>query len=271
MNQHLTIGQLAKLHGINKRTLHYYDQIGLFSPNFKGENGYRYYTLDQTSDLELILAFRELGMSISETQAAIHCGVGTVDELLTDKIADIDAKIEHLQSMKRLLSAKQELSALSKTVTLNKIESVFCEEERFVLSDQIIGTENEMYYIAMGELLHRDRRYRLFNHDYGIMLSGEKIMAGQFANYDRLYMKPSLPKGKNLFRRPSGQYLRMVVKGNWDKLPPAYQTLRDYAQEHQLQLVGYAYERGLNETLGTNMDESVTEILIRWVPRSSES
>lgn len=37
----LTTAQFAKLHGVNKRTLHYYDDIGLFSPRAKGENGYR--------------------------------------------------------------------------------------------------------------------------------------------------------------------------------------------------------------------------------------
>lgn len=36
----LTTAQFAKLHGVNKRTLHYYDDIGLFSPRAKGENGY---------------------------------------------------------------------------------------------------------------------------------------------------------------------------------------------------------------------------------------
>lgn len=39
----LTTAQFAKLHGVNKRTLHYYDDIGLFSPRAKGENGYRFY------------------------------------------------------------------------------------------------------------------------------------------------------------------------------------------------------------------------------------
>ena len=37
-NLYLTIAQFAKLHNVNKRTLHYYDKIGLFSPNYKGEN-----------------------------------------------------------------------------------------------------------------------------------------------------------------------------------------------------------------------------------------
>lgn len=36
----LTTSQFAKLHEVNKRTLHYYDSIGLFSPIEKGENNY---------------------------------------------------------------------------------------------------------------------------------------------------------------------------------------------------------------------------------------
>ncbi|WP_286312032.1 MerR family transcriptional regulator [Romboutsia ilealis] len=65
---YFTAGEFAKLHHINKRTLHYYDSVGIFSPKHKGENGYRYYTYSQSIDLENILALRELNMSIEEIQ-----------------------------------------------------------------------------------------------------------------------------------------------------------------------------------------------------------
>ena len=51
---YLTTSQFAKIHGVNKRTLHYYDDIGLFSPNKKGDNGYRYYDISQSIDFEYI-------------------------------------------------------------------------------------------------------------------------------------------------------------------------------------------------------------------------
>ena len=51
-NLYLTIAQFAKLHNVNKRTLHYYAKIGLFSPNYKGENNYRYYSNLQSIDFE---------------------------------------------------------------------------------------------------------------------------------------------------------------------------------------------------------------------------
>ena len=40
----LTTSQFAAIHQVNPRTLHYYDSVGLFSPERKGENQYRYYT-----------------------------------------------------------------------------------------------------------------------------------------------------------------------------------------------------------------------------------
>ena len=57
-------GEFAKLTGVNKRTLHYYNEIGLFRPEIIGENGYHYYTCFQFTELELILTLRKIGLSI---------------------------------------------------------------------------------------------------------------------------------------------------------------------------------------------------------------
>lgn len=258
----LTVGQMAMLHGINRRTLHYYDSIGLFSPSGRGENDYRYYTPEQIPDLELILAFRELGMSIEETQEAIHCEAGAVDTILAGKIRDVDEKIRHLQGMKRLLVEKKQLTALAKNAVFDQITSVFCKEEQLILSKPMAGSSDEDYYAALSELTGKEHSFRLFNHEYGCMLSSEKIMAGQFEAYDFLYMKPSMTRDKHLFKRPAGNYLQMIVKGDWDKLPAAYEKLRKYALDHSLILTGYSYESVLNETLGSNVDEYVTEIMV---------
>ena len=59
-------GEFAKLTGVNKRTLHYYNDIGLFCPDVIGDNGYHYYTCFQFAQLELILTLRKIGSSIDE-------------------------------------------------------------------------------------------------------------------------------------------------------------------------------------------------------------
>lgn len=46
MNQKSTmpIREFARLTGIRPANLRFYDQIGLLSPELRGENGYRYYS-----------------------------------------------------------------------------------------------------------------------------------------------------------------------------------------------------------------------------------
>ena len=61
LNEHglYTTGQFAKMFDIEKSTLHYYDKIGLISPQIKGDNNYRYYSWQQFDDITLILTLRE--------------------------------------------------------------------------------------------------------------------------------------------------------------------------------------------------------------------
>ena len=63
----LTTAQFAAIYEVNPRTLHYYDSIGLFSPERKWENQYRYYTSRQSIDFEYIRMLKELNMSIRES------------------------------------------------------------------------------------------------------------------------------------------------------------------------------------------------------------
>ena len=62
----LTIGQMARCHGLTTKTLRHYDSIGLFPPALTGrDNGYRYYSPEQIVTLGRIAWLRQLGMSLS--------------------------------------------------------------------------------------------------------------------------------------------------------------------------------------------------------------
>ena len=84
----LTIGQFAAMHGINKKTLMWYDEIGLFKPAaVNPENGYRCYNYHQSPILETILLLRELDVSIQEIQDFMqNRSAGSLKSLLEDKI-----------------------------------------------------------------------------------------------------------------------------------------------------------------------------------------
>ncbi len=65
-NLYMTTGEFAALMGVSKHTLFHYDDIGLFSPEYVAENGYRMYSLYQLETLETILMLRDLGMPLKE-------------------------------------------------------------------------------------------------------------------------------------------------------------------------------------------------------------
>ena len=62
--EYYTAGELAKLFGIPKQTMFYYDKMGLLTPEFVAENGYRYYAMPQYLTLEIILFLRKLDISV---------------------------------------------------------------------------------------------------------------------------------------------------------------------------------------------------------------
>ena len=120
---YFTAGQFARLHQLNKRTLHYYDDIGLFSPAYKGENGYRYYTYQQSAQLENILAMRQLNMSIEEIAAYLkHPNPQDFLKISQNKIEEIDQQIQQLQVLKQVFEQRQQSLARSEQIHDGQIE-----------------------------------------------------------------------------------------------------------------------------------------------------
>ena len=61
-----TVKEVSKLTGISVRTLHYYDEIGLFRPTEVKETGYRFYDDKAIDELGQILVFRELDLPLAD-------------------------------------------------------------------------------------------------------------------------------------------------------------------------------------------------------------
>lgn len=99
-NTLFTIGQFAALHEINKKTLMWYDEIGLLKPIYIKENGYRYYSYQQSAELETILMLRELDVSLSEIKRFMeNRTIDNFEGLLQEKISELNNTISHLKSV----------------------------------------------------------------------------------------------------------------------------------------------------------------------------
>ncbi len=66
MTNLIAISEMAKLHGITRQTLIYYDEIDLFKPREVDENGYRYYSRRQIPYLREICFLKSVGVSLKD-------------------------------------------------------------------------------------------------------------------------------------------------------------------------------------------------------------
>lgn len=81
-----TAGELAALFNIPKQTLLYYDRMGLLSPEFIAENGYRHYSLKQYLTLEVIVNLRKHDIPISRIKEYVeNRDIDTFDKLFSCK------------------------------------------------------------------------------------------------------------------------------------------------------------------------------------------
>lgn len=68
----MTVKEISKITGISARTIHYYDEIGLFTPTGKTEAGYRLYDDRALESLQQILFFREFDISLKEIKSIME-------------------------------------------------------------------------------------------------------------------------------------------------------------------------------------------------------
>lgn len=259
----LTAGQFAALMGINKRTLLYYDNIGLFSPAAKGENGYRYYTLRQLPALEMLLTLRELDMSIEDIRAYMeNRSEAGLHALLAEKLREVESRMGRLREIRALLKEKQALLERRGELQLNKVERVELPAEYLAVTRPILGVGEEQELGIVLEHTQKYHEHRLFNHAFGSMIQVKDLYQGKFTEYC-CYFTRGTGRRRGLFQRPGGQYLRLYWKGAWESLPGAYALLLRYAGERGLRLKGFAYQVGVNELAIMGMEDYITQIEVQ--------
>ncbi len=264
-NKLLTVGQFAKLHGINKKTLMWYDETGLFHPAVTNpSNGYRYYNYHQSPVLETILLLRELDVSINEIKEFMkERSAANLERLLDEKTRELDYKITHLQAVRETLCKHHQhmVTLLEMDLSvINIIEKDECclvtvdinEDTSFEEEVEMITAETGKYQLG-----------RLHDASYGSMISIASLKAGNYNGYSKLFIEiPFLTAAPGLHVQPGGKYLQAFHKGSWDKIPESYQKICAFAEEHGLSLYGYSYEMGINENVVDNIEDYIVQIEI---------
>ena len=102
----MKIGELATTCSVPTQTIRYYERRGLLPPADRTANGYRSYDEASKDRIQFIQRAQAAGLTLAEITGVINVrSDGTapcehVDELLNDKLAEVEDRIGELQQLR---------------------------------------------------------------------------------------------------------------------------------------------------------------------------
>ena len=121
-SRYFTPAELAKLFGISKQLLLYYDKNDIFSPEFVDENGYRFYVLSQYFTLQIIISLRKLNVSLKEIKAYLKSkDINLLKEIYRNKQQEYKKQIEELLYLEKTMQQKISFLNDIQNLPLNQI------------------------------------------------------------------------------------------------------------------------------------------------------
>ncbi|MHB8126126.1 MAG: MerR family transcriptional regulator [Desulfitobacteriaceae bacterium] len=132
-----TVQKLAQMAGVSTRTLRYYDEISILKPARINSSGYRIYGQAEVDQLQQILFYRELSVSLE-----------SIKDIITEpSFNGAQALKEHHE---KLLEKREQLDVLianvEKTIALSEGRIKMMDQEKFKGFKQKLVDDNEANY-----------------------------------------------------------------------------------------------------------------------------
>jgi DNA-binding transcriptional MerR regulator len=234
----LSISEFAKITGLNRSTLIYYDNIGLF-PVHHGENRYRYYSPNQITAANMLNVLSALGVPIKTMQEMVRTrSPETAKDMLETRVAELEEKIRWMQN----------------SVEIAKVIGSLIDEGLEADEGNIYVKELPELNIAVGDPNDWRGEKRFYNAFIKFLqISTDQgfnpcfPIGGMFDDIDGYLENSSQPErffyihpdGKEM--RRAGPYLVGYTRGYYGVMNGLPKRMKAYANKHDIKLGGPIY------------------------------
>lgn len=124
--KNIPIGEMARICNVSIQTLRYYDKINLVKPVERDvKNNYRYYSIKQVFQLNIIKYLQYSGLSIDEIRETLQLKGSGLVNFLEEQSKKIDQQIARLHNSQQLINGQiQQLNELEK-IQKHPLEHVY--------------------------------------------------------------------------------------------------------------------------------------------------
>lgn len=237
------IGEFSKLSQIPVKTLRFYHEIGLLTPeHIDTFTGYRYYSATQLPRLNRILALKELGFALDQIRP----------------IVDGKLSPEQIRGMLMLKQAEVMQSISAENARLRYIESRLRQielEDKMPEYEVVIKQVEPMTVAAVRDIMPSYKAVGpLYTELFGAIMQNGIMPAGPSLSiyYDEDYKESdidieaavpvaggSLAGDRVVIKElPAITAAAVVRRGPWDDFSPAYQALMQWIQANDYRVIG---------------------------------
>lgn len=245
--KYLTAGEFAKICGIEKHVLFHYDDIGLFRPSHKKENGYRYYSYHQYDTFLIIQNLKQMGMSLSDIRIYLkERDPNLFLSMLDTKFKDINQRIRYLEGVRNMMEWMKRSTQFALASHQEEIKIIQLEKAYLLRSEDMENATNRTFANFMQEYIHFISQHHIsVQQSVGNMIKIKNIEANDLLNFSYLYQIVDENVKQQTKLRKQGSYLCGWHNGSYETIMETYQKLLDYAYKKHIQLGVFAYEEYL--------------------------
>ena len=243
----LTIGQMERLNGVSEQTLRLYDRTGLFSPMYRDEeNGYRYYDIRQSAQLDMIQHMKALGMSLKDIREQMkHFDPDMLRNILYRNLDAIDQKAQELMYRRRAIERTLESYEWYENAPPDgTIVLEYIPRRLTYMTDS--GVNFYDYGIDVYEKILRELKKNLianqlspiYFYNAGTVMKKEALLAGRFCSteifvlVDKGFVKESL-----ITQIPASTYL-CIYCNSFDKEKDYIERLLEEIRTREYRITG---------------------------------
>lgn len=266
---YFSTGEFAKIVGVTKHTLFHYDKLGIFSPQIKGENEYRYYSALQVEPFFVISALKELGMPLKEIKAYLDVrSPKELISLLNNQHERINKEITRLAAIKELISQKVKTTQSLFNISDDKIYISEEEKELLFISESLPSLEYGNIPLSFANHMKCCTENNITSpFSVGQMLSLKEVEKANYYSYNFFYTKISVPLTENrIFTKKEGSYLTAYHTTGYNSIGETYLKILEFANKNRLVLDKYFFEDVILDELSVSGYENFvikTSILIK--------
>lgn len=259
-------GDFSNICGVKKQTLYHYDDVGLLKPEYKNDNGYRFYSIQQTEVFFVIEMLKDTGMSLAEIKDFLHTKnpQETID-LLKEKELLLQDKITKMIQTKEIIQNKRRQIKEALTLNFDHFEIKKFNKKQYVLSKNILNSTDKEYTKAVMSFIKFTKREVLDKgFPVGGLLRKEQLDEGNYWNYQNLYMQVDHPNLEEPFIKKAGNYVVGYHKGSYLNIGNTYENIKRYLAQQGYYISGDSFEEYvMDEVSVSGEDNYVTRIMIQ--------